>query len=353
MSEEYYLYTTDNKVQMFSTEEEVNSKLISILGDKFEEYRKKFTAASNFQLETNFPLYLNIELHQICNLKCPMCAIGEPKANQKYVTDDKMSWETYEKIILEAEKYGCPSVCPQGTNEPLLTPDLEKYIKFASEHGFIDIMINSNATLLNEERAKKLLESGLTRIRFSLDAITKNTYDKIRIGGDYEKAIKNIHKFLEIKKEGGYKLPIVGVNFCRMKINEHEVNDFIDYWKDKVDLVAIQNFVPPELQSDYTSFIPSASEFHESLLKDFRCGQPWQRLYIKNNGEVCPCCTFFNEELSLGNISKHSLKQLWDLPDMKNLRSLHKQGRYYENKWCDSCVKCTAGIQNINLDRKN
>jgi len=351
MSEDIYLYTTDNKVQMYSTEDEVNSKLVAILGDKFKKYRENFTAASNFQLETDFPLYLNIELHQICNLKCPMCSIGDPNANEKYVTDQKMSWETYEKIILEGEKYGCPSVCPQGTNEPLLSPDLEKYIKFASEHGFIDIMLNSNATLLTEDRARKLLRSGLTRIRFSLDAVTEDTYKKIRIGGTFDRVLENIERFLKIRKSEGYDLPIVGVNFCKMKNNEHEVDDFIDYWKDKVDLVAIQNFVPPELQSDYSRFIPTDSEFNDSLLDNFQCGQPWQRVYIKNNGEVCPCCTFFNEELTLGNISQHTIHELWHSSKMKSLRELHKQGNYHENPWCLSCVKCTAGVYDIKLDK--
>ena len=41
MSEDIYLYTTDNKVQMYSTEDEVNSKLVAILGDKFKKYREK------------------------------------------------------------------------------------------------------------------------------------------------------------------------------------------------------------------------------------------------------------------------------------------------------------------------
>ena len=42
-----------------------------------------------------------------------------------------MPQEIFERIILEGEKYGCPSVEPQGTNEPLLDQDLEKLIKFA------------------------------------------------------------------------------------------------------------------------------------------------------------------------------------------------------------------------------
>ena len=47
----------------------------------------------------------------------------------------------------------------------LLDKNLENYIKFASEHGFIDIMLNTNGTLLTEERARKFLKSGVdTRV---------------------------------------------------------------------------------------------------------------------------------------------------------------------------------------------
>ena len=195
------VYTTDNKVRMFSNEEDIEEILSSIIGQDFVNYRKKWDAVNKFELLTDFPLYLQIELHQICNLRCPTCTIGIPEASKKYISEDHMSWELYEKIILEAEKYGCPSLNPQGINEPLLTPDLEKHIKFASQHGFLDIMMNTNATLLSEERSKSLLDCGLTRMRFSLDAATEETYKKVRVGGNYETTIKNIENFLKIRKD--------------------------------------------------------------------------------------------------------------------------------------------------------
>ncbi len=329
---------------MYSTEEDVNKRLETVLGERFIDYRKKWDLVNKFELETEFPLYMQLELHQICNLKCPMCAIGDPDANSKYINDKHMDWQTYEKIILEGEKYGCPSLNPQGTNEPLLVNNFEDYIKFASQHGFIDIMMNTNATLLSEERVRKILSSGLTRIRFSLDASSKETYEKIRIGGNYETVMKNIERFLEIKKREGYELPVVGVNFCKMKVNEHELDEFTDFWSEKVDFVAVQNFIPPELAHDYSQFIPTDSEYVQDILSGFNCQQPWQRVYVHNSGEVCPCCTFFNEELSLGNIAEHSIHELWNGDKMKSLRKIHKEGKYEENPWCLSCVKGTCGI---------
>ena len=170
------MYATDSKVRWFASEGDINSKLASIIGKKFETYREKWDAVNRFELETDFPLFLQLETNQICNLLCPSCPIGQPEAYTKYISSEKMDWELYQKIILEGEKYDCPSMEPQGTNEPFLDQNLENYIKFAADHGFIDIMLNTNGTILSEERARKVLKSGITRLRFSLDAATKETY---------------------------------------------------------------------------------------------------------------------------------------------------------------------------------
>ena len=284
------VYTTDGKVRWFASEEDVNSKLASIIGKKFEDYRKKWDSANRFELETDFPLFLQLETSQICNLRCPSCPIGTPEAHEKYISSEKMDWSLYEKIILEGEKYGCPSLEPQGTNEPFLDKNLENSIKFASDHGFLDIMLNTNATLLSEERSRKILKSGITRFRFSLDAATKEPFEKVRLGANYDMTMRNIEKFLELK---------------------------------------IQE-------------------------------QPWQRVLIRSNGEVCPCCAFFSEELTLGNVKERSIYNLWNSKYMKDLRHLHKLGKYEENPWCKKCVDGIRGeygdsplIKIKNLTEKN
>lgn len=344
------VYTTDNKVTWYSKEEDVNEKLANLLGERFVDYRKKWDAVNRFELETDFPLYLQVELHQICNLRCHMCTIGIPEASAKYITQKHMSWELYEKIILEGEKYGCPSLNPQGINEPLLDKDLEDYIKFASKHGFIDIMMNTNATLLSEDRSKRLLESGITRLRFSLDAATKETYEKIRVGAKYDEVMENIQRFLKLKKEYGKGIPVIGVNFCKMRLNEHEEELFIDKWKDQVDFVTIQEFVPPETELDYSQFYPTDSIFRSDMIQEgFNCQQPWQRFFIHNTGETCPCCAFFSVELSVGNVANHSIHELWTSQTMKNLRRMHKEGKYWENPWCLKCVNSICGKKNSNL----
>ena len=332
-------YTTDGKVRHLSMDEPIDRKLTKLLGPKFAEYRRRWDAANRFELETDFPLFLHIELSQICNLRCPMCTHGIPDVRQRYITKDRLGWELYTRIILEGEAHGCPSMSPQGIDEPLLTPDLERYIRFAADHGYLDIMMNTNATLLTEERSRKLLDAGLTRLRFSLDAVTKETYEIMRVGARYDSTMRNVERFLELRRRGGYALPVIGVSFCKTKLNEHEEAAFIRRWEQAVDFVTIQEFIPPDTEGDYSAFYPSQSKLREEMAFEFRCVQPWQRVVIRNTGEVCPCCAMFSNELSLGNVREHSVADLWNGPAMRELRELHRAGQYARNAVCLKCVR--------------
>jgi len=341
--EESKIYTTDGKVKHYTKDEEINIKLSKIIGKKFVEYRKLWNAVNEFRLETKFPIFLHLDMNQNCNLKCPHCILNQKKYFSNYYKGSNINWSEYKRIIDEGKDYSCPSMSPQGNNEPLLNKDIDKYIKYASDRGFIDIMINTNALLLTEEMAKKLLDSGLTRIRFSIDAATAKTYNKIRPGGDYDKIIANVYKFLKLKKSMNYTLPIIGVNFCKMNINEHELNEFHNYWKDIVDIITVQTFVPPILEKDFSVYYAS-DQYIKKRLKNFKCPQPFQRVVVRNK-DITPCCAMFSSKIKIGEIGKDSIFKAWNSSAMKRLRMLHKNGDYKKNKICSKCVELIYPIK--------
>ena len=118
-------------------------------------------------------------MFQVCNYSCPHCNIANPKTLLKAYDgkiETKMDFEKYKRIVDEGSDYNCPSIEPQGVNEPLLVRDFHKYVRYAYDKGFMDIMINTNASALTAKRSQQLLDSGITRLRFSLDAATPETY---------------------------------------------------------------------------------------------------------------------------------------------------------------------------------
>ena len=331
-------YTTDGKVRHFSTEEDINRKLGKIIGEKFVNYRKVWDAANRMEIVTDFPLFLHLDMNQECNYKCPHCIIGHKKDVEQYYEGDYLNFEDFKKIVDEGSEYNCPSISPQGNNEPFLIKNLHKYISYAHKKGFIDIMLNNNGSAMPKKKAQQILDSGLTRIRFSLDAITPETYAKVRVGSiSLERVHRNINDFLELKEKGNYKLPVVGVSFCKLKQNEHELDDFVKYWQPKVDIVTIQKFMPPTLDKEKYKKYYSSDQYYEEPVDKFSCVQPYQRLVFRNEF-MYPCCTSFNKDLSLGSLKNTTIYKAWHSKKMQELRAIHKEGNFQKNKTCNACV---------------
>jgi len=322
-------------------DENYDADFIQIKGyEKWTEYRKDWAAFCKMEKETDFPPHLEIELNYSCNLRCPMCTWSIENAVEK--KEDWFSFEDYKKLISNAVHEGTKSIRLTYINEPLLRPDIDKFVKYANDAGIIDIIITTNGTLLSKEFSKKLIDAGLTKINISLDAVTEETYNKIRVGGNFKTTIKNIHDFLQVRKSLGTKIPKIGLTFVRTKLNDHEYKKFLEYWKDKVDHIGIQNPQSPFGEGKF--FAPSKED--EFLIKQnkikpekFHCPEPFKRMTLRGNGDVLPCCSFYGVDLVAGNWKNESLKKIWNGKKMKELREIHKKGEFYKNKVCKNCIE--------------
>jgi len=307
--------------------------------DAWVKYRNDWEQYCKLEKESNFPPHLEFELNYSCNLKCPMCTWAVEEAAEK--KEDWFTFDDYKKIIDEAVSIGTKSIRLCYINEPLIRQDIDQFIKYAVDAGIIDVLITTNGTLLTKSMSKKLIDAGLTKINVSLDAVTGETYDKIRVGGNFETTVKNIHNFLELRKELNKKLPKMRLTFVASKINFHEYDSFVNYWKDKVDSLGIQHLQNPFGEGRFKD----DKRGEEIVLKKpsipekFYCAEPFKRLTLRSNGDTLPCCSFYAVDLLVGNWKKDSLKTIWNNEKMVELRNIHKTGEYYKNDVCKNCVR--------------
>jgi radical SAM protein with 4Fe4S-binding SPASM domain len=337
---EMYSRTDSTRVSELLAKRDLHEVLADIKGPEFADYRRRWDAAQRFEVELDYPLHVDLELTFACNLRCPMCIMSLPKEELRAWGDQRgrMSLETAKRLVDEGVREGQASLGLNGTNEPLLTPYLVDIVEYAHRQGMLDIMFNSNGFLLTEELSHRLIDSGLTRIMFSLDAITAETYDKIRVRSDFARVMRNIETFLRVKREKGAVLPLVRVSFVKMSINEHELDDFIAHWAERVDFLSIQQYGNPfqgdgkqekeELRAQKLNF-----QFEDT----FRCPQPWVRALVRNDGRLVPCCAFLGMKFDLGSIYEKSLKELWHSRQWSDLRQLHREGRYRDEPICKEC----------------
>jgi radical SAM protein with 4Fe4S-binding SPASM domain len=323
---------------MHRTEGEIVEELATLKGPDFRAYREHWDAANRFELETDFPLFLHIEPNYVCNFRCSMCTQGIPELKARFGYEESLSTADIARILDEARRHGCPSISFQGDNEPFLIKPITDWFAMARDAGFLDIMVNTNGSAMTPDLARRIVESGLTRIRFSLDAVTEETYARIRIGGNFAKVTRNIMTLLETRARLNSPLPKVGVNFVKMAVNSVELEPFLAHWGSIVDFVVVQDYMTPDIDGDYHA-LDVAGRVTED---EFRCAQPWQRLYIRGNGDVTPCCAMFSSRLTLGNVREQSLHALWHSPQAVALRRLHAEGRFRENPICLKCSKSGA-----------
>ncbi len=169
-----------------------------------------------------------------CNLKCCMCPwinLRLPKSN--------MDWKTFEAL---ARYFGeAEEVDLTGGGEPLLHPRLEEMVRQVKSAGCV-AGFSTNATLLFPGRAEGFLEAGLDWIAYSIDGATPETYEKIRVGGSFEKVMKNIAGVQQLKERRGGKKPKTMLFFVMMKENGHELPAMVKLAKSMgIDQIVAKN----------------------------------------------------------------------------------------------------------------
>lgn len=284
-----------------------------------------------------FPIHIDFEIIDACNLKCKMC----PRSI-KQGSGVKLPLQDFKRAIDEGAKMGLKAIGFGGGDEPLLRKELPDMISYAASKGIMDIRLTTNGTLLNPQLSQRLLRSGLTFFSVSVDATTAKTYRKIR-GWDLSKLQNNISTFLNIHAKSGQALPQIRVSFVAMPENIEEIDDFITKWSPFVDFIDLQDYIEMEGPSMVNE---------QCVLDEFSCYQPWQRIAITAQGDVAPCCTFRGRKLLLGNIHERTLAEIWNSEKMNKLwQQLLTKNPPIECKYCYASTKRLYKLPNYDNDR--
>lgn len=325
----------NGQVQLVEREHCFQQAMTRHFGQRFLDYRKKWALSSRYEFLPEFPLSLDFESNASCNLSCIMCVMGSAGYKNNMVSEPLMSRELYGRIMEEAGDNGLPAMTFGFLSEPLLRKDLPEMIARAREAGVMDIRLGTNGMLLTNAVSRDLIDCGLTRLEVSIDAFKPKTYGRIRRGGRLETVVDNVLNFMEARQKLGADFPVLRLSFLKLPFNERELDDFMEFWAEKADLFSIQEPI-------YFEEAPISREldFIKHEIGDrYECVQPWQRMIVRSNGDVLPCCSIYGMEFKAGSFKKKSIKELWKGEFMSGLRLMHKSGRYEENGICRHCAE--------------
>jgi radical SAM protein with 4Fe4S-binding SPASM domain len=308
----------------------------------FRAYRRK--QVRNLPL----PIRLWVEPTPFCNLKCTMCPQSDPRIAQVVRGKTHMDFPLYRKIIDEAASH-VYDINLAHRGESTFHKSLPDMIRYAAGRG-IRTRLHTNATILNERMSREIIESGLDLMSFSFDGFTKETYEKIRVRADFDRALSNILQFLRLKKELGNSRPFTVFQVIDMDGNTSGKEGFLRKFKDlPLDQLYIKK--PHNWGGIKTGDPAIDRSCHRESYS--HCSFLWYSMTILWDGRVSPCPQDFFEEMILGDLRLQTIREVWDGEPLVNLRNSLVLEEWKDVRPCNDCDrlwrKKVAGLPRINL----
>ena len=300
------------------------------------------------------PRVVFIEVTNRCNLLCKTCP-------RTFFSREPLKSLSLDEFISIAEQFpGMRRALLHGIGEPLLNRELPKIIRYLKGRA-VEVLLNSNGTLLTPERQKNLVESGLDSYRCSIDSASPETYAKIRGADLLDKLVQGLGGLVETKKRMEADHPAISIWCVATQENLQELPDLIrlaakldvgevylqrkTYFSQEPDEqygMARQNEAifgaHLDLQEEVVAecetlsaelgvgFLASGAREARSSLAAAReadfapwqvCMRPWTTAYVTANGNCLPCCispfaTSDYESLIMGNLFEWPFSEIWN-----------------------------------------
>ena len=306
-------------------------------GEDYRQYRLEWEQRPLRHDPGVFPLHLDIDPTNRCNLGCRMCPRtyyvqeGRTEWNPKDRLGD-MDFDLFAALVEEGARLGLQSVKLNFLGEPLMYKRLPEMVALAARAG-LWVMINTNATLLSERMSEELLQAGLTDIFFSFDSPYPEQYEKVRVGAKYEHTLANIETFMKVKKRLGQNLvqtraSMVLPENIGPEEEERIKSDYLRLFRN-LEVAEIGFGLPTVMGLDY--------EKTYGLFPGFICPDLFRRMFVFWDGPVGPCCGDWERRLIMGDVTASSLSEIWNGPAYQKLRQAHLEGRYQDVPACRAC----------------
>ncbi|MEK7287085.1 MAG: radical SAM protein, partial [Elusimicrobiota bacterium] len=281
-----------------------------------------------------------------CNLRCIHCRRLDVLTKQ---SSEELSLSQAKSLIDDLAAMGKPVLILSG-GEPLFRKDIFEISSYAKARG-LGVGISTNGTLVNEEIARHLKDSGIHYGSISLDGAKAATHDIFRGKGNFDRAVRgakhlmqagikvqvnftvtkqNVQELAQMyemaRSLGAYALYLfllVPVG-CGVKLADSQMLDAqeVETWlkwahqKDKEGPLHIKTICAPHYYRIESEAGRRGGEPSQDSRKGCLAGV--HMCFISHKGDVFPCGYL---PVSCGNIKETPLRKIWEnSPVFKNLR---------------------------------
>lgn len=309
------------------------------------------------------PLFLQVEPTILCNLECSLCINPFlPRARTS------LTIARFQRILDEVPS--TTKISLVGIGESFMNKELWAIIRAARARG-IQIGTTSNGTILTEKLLLEIVESDLDWLNFSIDGATKETYERLRPGAEFEKMLANVRRI--VSALNGRSRPDLAIWFLASRENVHELPDMVElvrslgirslntqgvhYWghPDWHDLATQANAIPnleailrETKRRAHRAGIAFAWHNFPDPAAERQCKWPWKGAYITADGFVTPCCENGSDpiRINFGNVFEQPFAEIWNSEKYQAFRRELKS----RNERPAICADCPSYHKTVTLE---
>lgn len=288
-------------------------------------------------LPISTPFTVMADISDVCNFKCNYCFRGMGKQEKYYGHNKLMSEETFKKVVDQTLEFSGRvkrfSLSHHG--EPLAHPDFAEFVKYAKERDVADsVEIHTNASFLNEDLSRKIINSSLDRMVISLQGMNAQKYKDIcGFNIDFDLFYNNI-KFLYDKKRD----TTICIKIVDAALDEGEKDLFYEKFAAVSDRVYVETVVPlwdmeekRKSENDKTY-----NKFGIDYKKQKVCPLMFYTINILPDGTIFPCTNII-PPMILGNVNENTLKECWESAKRRSLIIEQLMNTRECNEVCSKC----------------
>jgi len=319
------------------------------------------TAARSIPRAPAYPVQIDLDLSNRCNLFCRFCHFRyfKPKSADDF---------TYEKFLTLAPLLKhLKKVTLFSKFEPLVCRDFLKIYRAIAAYPDIELYFSTNGVLLNREIINALV-GRLKYLTVSITGFTRENYRK-NMGKDaLPIVLKNLRLLKAAKKRAGTDLPVLRISTVGALDTVQELSSAVNiaHQMDAREGVQVTSLIGyddhlarlmPMKNPEYflaharaaqayakklgVKFVLQSGDFDENkkatgAIGHRQCDIPWQRLSIQPNGDTYPCPAAYKP---IGNIFQTSAITIWRGAKMRAFRRGVNDTRHM-NYACKVCLHC-------------
>lgn len=304
-----------------------------------------FTKWLKRPIQWGLPMTISLEPTTACNLRCPEC----PSGLRQFTRDTGNLKTDFFRSTVDQLYKDTTWLIFYFQGEPYINPAFLDMVAYAHSKGMYTLT-STNGHFLNRDNAEKTVRSGLDRIIISVDGTTQETYEQYRVEGKLETVLQGARNLVHWKKALKSKSPHIIFQFLVVSHNEHQMEALQSLAKeigiDEVRYKTAQVYdyehgnalLPKNLK--YSRYLPTPDgTWKPKHILNNHCWKLWHACVITWDGLVVPCCFDKDAVHRLGDLKKHSFKEIWKASPYQEFRTSLLKGR----SEIDICTNCTEG----------